>query len=221
MCSVAPASTTTTSDGSHSGSTNGIVAGHVVPKPSILMGASVSRVFDALFVRLLDSMDDPVSQGSFHFFGGTLLSVRSSLRALIRTSMSGNKIQLEKMRVYLCAKMDAADAAAGFFGDRAWMWVANADRELCSRIRSKDLQGALFHAFEGELLRHVAKGPAATAEVFKHAELKGGIQAALGGPVQARVQRFSMVMLGQEHLREAESLREGDGDDDTGRNLSS
>ena len=80
------------------------------------------------------------------------------------------------------------------------MWVANADRELCSRIRSKDLQGALFHAFEGELLRHVAKGPVAMAEFFKRAELKGGVQDTLGGPVQARIRQFSVVMLGHEHL---------------------
>ena len=76
-----------------------------------------------------------------------------------------------------------------------------------SRIRSKDLQGALFHAFEGELLRHVAKGPVATAEFFKRVELKGGVQGALGGPVQARIQRFSVVMLGQEHLIKGDAER--------------
>ena len=86
------------------------------------------------------------------------------------------------------------------------MWVANADREMCSRIRSKDVRGALFHAFEGELLRHATKGPAATSAFFKRLELKGGVQAALDGPVKDRIQRFSIVLLGQEHLREAERL---------------
>lgn len=167
---------------------------------ALVFGASVSRIFNGIFARLLASIDepaadDPASPKEYHFFGSAMLSTRSSLRALLRTSMSGNKIQLEKMQVHL-QKM----VRNGILGDLAWVWALNADRELCSRIRSNDLNGALFHAFEGEVIRHVVQGPEMTAKFFKRAELKGGIQATLGGPVQARIQRFSIVLLGQEHL---------------------
>ena len=115
-----------------------------------------------------------------HFFGSTMMSSRASVRALLRTSMTGNKTQLEKFKQFM-------NKTNSFI--RPQMWICNADRELMNRIRTNDLNGALFHAFEGEVYRHVARGTLHSS-FFCDGEKRGGMEQILAKNVQQRLRQF-------------------------------
>jgi len=133
-------------DGDDDGGDNG--DGNVDNSTKQLL-ALVKELFNLGFARLMQYTDETDEDDDVpHFFGAITMSSRAQVRALLRTAMTGNKIQLERLKQFM-AKTDALR--------RPQMWICNADRELMSRIRTNDTQGALFHAFEGEVYRHVAR----------------------------------------------------------------
>ena len=151
----------------------------IATPPSIL--SSVRNVFNLGFARLMrytDETDD--KDDAPHFFGSTMMSARAHVRALLRTAMTGNKMQLERLKAYM--------ASTDCFR-RPQLWVCNADRELMNRIRDKDTQGSLFHAFEGEMYRHVVRGTL-HSHFFSVAEKRGGIEQILSANVQQRLRKF-------------------------------
>ena len=151
----------------------------IATPPSIL--SSVRNVFNLGFARLMRYTDETDEKDDApHFFGSTMMSSRAHVRALLRTAMTGNKMQLERLKVYM--------ASTDCFR-RPQLWVCNADRELMNRIRDKDTQGSLFHAFEGEMYRHVVRGTL-HSHFFSVAEKRGGIEQILSANVQQRLRKF-------------------------------
>ena len=142
---------------------------------------SIKELYNLGFARLMQYTDETDEEDEVpHFFGSTMMSSRASVRALLRTSMTGNKTQLEKFKQFM-------NKTNSFI--RPQMWICNADRELMNRIRTNDLNGALFHAFEGEVYRHVARGTLHSS-FFCDGEKRGGMEQILAKNVQQRLRQF-------------------------------
>jgi hypothetical protein len=149
------------------------------PPPSVL--SSVRSIFNSGFSRLMRYTDETDEKDDApHFFGSTMMSARAHVRALLRTAMTGNKMQLERLKLYM--------TSTDYFR-RPQLWVCNADRELMNRIRDKDSKGSLVHAFEGEVYRHVVRGTL-HSHFFSVTEKRGGIEQILSGNVQQRLRQF-------------------------------
>ena len=135
--------------------------------------------FNCGFTRLMKYTDE---EDDLHFFGSKMMSSRAQVRALLRTAMTGNKSTLERLKHYLNKEK------ATIF-QYPQIWICNADRELMNRIRSKDTKGALFHAFEGEIYRHIIRGTL-NSTFFSIGEQKGGIEYIMSNSVQKRLKYF-------------------------------
>ena len=127
-------------------------------------------------------MDEEVPQdGSPHFFGSEYLGLRSHFRALVKTSLTGNKQQLAKVRSFVNNNRKSI----------TWMWVANAYRETCSRIQQRDTNGAFVHALEGQILRSAFIGE--SDKIFDGMIKQGGLKRFLLERIQVRLKQFALV----------------------------
>jgi len=143
------------------------------------LGASV---FKGFYGRLYLLMDEAVpADGTPHFFGSEYLGLRSHFRALVKTSLTGNKHQLVKVREFVKENKRSI----------SWMWVANSYRETCSRIRQKDTNGAFVHAFESQILRAAFLNESDT--LFDNMIQQGGLKQFLLEKVQVRLKQFAVV----------------------------
>ena len=141
-----------------------------------------ASVFKGFYDRLYLLMDEEVPQdGSPHFFGSEYLGLRSHFRALVKTSLTGNKQQLAKVRSFVNNNRKSI----------TWMWVANAYRETCSRIQQRDTNGAFVHALEGQILRSAFIGE--SDKIFDGMIKQGGLKRFLLERIQVRLKQFALV----------------------------
>ena len=143
----------------------------------------VRTFFNVCFARLMKYTDEKEDDNRSHFFGSTMMSSRAHVRALLRTTMTGNKTTLERLKTFMMSSSNQSTF------DRPQIWICNADRELMNRIRYKDKEGALFHAFEGEMYRHMISGTLYST-FFSIGEKKGGIEYLMSNAVQNRLKSF-------------------------------
>ena len=143
----------------------------------------VRTFFNVCFARLMKYTDEKEDDDRSHFFGSTMMSSRAHVRALLRTTMTGNKTTLERLKTFMLSSSNQSTF------DRPQIWICNADRELMNRIRYKDKEGALFHAFEGEMYRHMINGTLYST-FFSIGEKKGGIEYLMSNAVQNRLKSF-------------------------------
>ena len=147
-----------------------------------LLPRLAASVFKGFYSRLYLLMDEEVPvDGTPHFFGSEYLGLRSQFRALVKTSLTGNKHQLAKVRSFIKENQRFI----------SWMWVANSYRETCSRIRQKDTNGAFVHAFESQLLRSAFLKE--SDALFDNMIKQGGLKQFLLDRVQVRLKQFAVV----------------------------
>ena len=144
--------------------------------------AVAAETFANVFRRLYALMDEEApADGTPHFFGSERLGLRAQFRTLIKTSLTGNKHQLSKLRLFLSDNIAAVD----------WVWVANAYRETCSRIARGDTQGAYVHTFEAQVLRAGLLG--SSGPLFEQLGSKGGLGNFLLSVIQPKLKQFAVL----------------------------
>ena len=61
----------------------------------------VRTFFNVCFARLMKYTDEKEDDDRSHFFGSTMMSSRAHVRALLRTTMTGNKTTLERLKTFM------------------------------------------------------------------------------------------------------------------------
>jgi tetratricopeptide (TPR) repeat protein len=187
------------------GSDGGATGGNSAAVSNAALREIAAKTFNCLYNRLYALMDEEApADGTPHFFGSDRLGLRAQCRALIKTSLTGNKHQLSKLRLFVSENTAIID----------WLWVANSYRETCQRIIRGDTKGAYVHAFEAQVLRSCVVGT--SSSMFEQLARKGGLGAFLQKIVQPKLKQFAVLAAIMEKARE-EALAEANAEkDDSG-----